>query len=376
MPTEAAPRRAVILAVDDTPLNLDTLTELLRDEYTVRPALNGEIALRLARGNTAPDLILLDVMMPEMDGYEVLRRLRADPETADIPVIFITALAHFSDESRALALGAADYITKPFSPPVVLARVRTQLALQQARRRLQAANARRLAERELIEDVLTRLRETESFDARQLRYHLSSVDRSNGDILLAAFTPDGGQRLLAGDIAGHGPAAAACAPLLGHLFYTACAEGHSARALLDTLGSVLFRRLPAQIFLVFALVEIAAGRRHATVWNGGLPGCVVLRPQAPPVHLGSRSLPLGLQAAGPAADEGVFVELAAGDRLCLFSDGVSEIANTAGEALGEEAAARMLQQCGGDPDAFVAALVGYQGHDRFRDDLTIAALEI
>ncbi len=376
--TEPPPRRPVILVVDDTPLNLDTLTEVLKHDYIVRPALSGALALRLARGATAPDLILLDVMMPNMDGFEVMRQLRADPDTADIPVIFVTALSEHGSEINALTLGAADYITKPFSPPVVLARVRTQLALRQAQRHLAQVNARLLAERELVEDVLVRLRATENFDSRQLRYLLSSVDRSNGDILLAAFTPDGRQRVMLGDIAGHGPAAAACAPLLGHLFYSATADNLDAHTLLDTLARVMHDRLPRQIFMTFALLELAPDRSCCEVWNGGLPGCLLLRGDEPALALPSNSLPLGLQAAGPAEDEATRLALRPQDRLYLFSDGMTEIENPQGQPLGEAAVTRLLQAFDADQplNALVDAFAGYQGHAHFKDDLTLAELRV
>jgi two-component system NtrC family sensor kinase len=122
-----------ILVVDDEPANLSLLTHLLRSFYQVRAANSGENALRAATTEPRPDLILLDVMMPGMNGYEVLAHLRKHPATADIAVILVTALTDADDEERGLALGAADYIGKPIKPAVVLARVRTQLENKRAR---------------------------------------------------------------------------------------------------------------------------------------------------------------------------------------------------------------------------------------------------
>lgn len=126
----------LVLIVDDNPENLTVIGELLQPHHGVRAANSGRRALQLARLLPRPDLILLDVMMPEMDGHEVLRTLRQAPETADIPVVFLTALNGSDDEERGLMLGAVDYITKPIRPPVLLARVRTHLALKLARDRL------------------------------------------------------------------------------------------------------------------------------------------------------------------------------------------------------------------------------------------------
>jgi putative two-component system response regulator len=131
-------QRASLLLVDDTPENIDVLAASLRDEYNIKVALNGERALAIAQSNNTqkPDLILLDVMMPDMDGYEVCRRLKADPTTAHIPVIFVTAKHDAVNEEHGFEIGAVDYITKPFSPQLVRARVRTHLALYDQNRQL------------------------------------------------------------------------------------------------------------------------------------------------------------------------------------------------------------------------------------------------
>jgi two-component system sensor histidine kinase/response regulator len=125
-----------VLAVDDTPENLAVVNALLRGLYKVKVSSSGEHALAIA-ANTSPDLILLDIMMPGLDGYEVCRRLKVDPATADIPVIFLTAKSDEEGEQRGFDLGAVDYITKPISPPLLLARVKAQLSLKEARDALQ-----------------------------------------------------------------------------------------------------------------------------------------------------------------------------------------------------------------------------------------------
>jgi putative two-component system response regulator len=122
----------MILVVDDTPANIAVILGVLADGYRTKVATNGEKALALATGEERPDLILLDVMMPGLDGYEVCRRLKRTPMTADIPVIFLTAQTNVADEARGLELGAVDYIHKPFSPPVILARVRNHLLVKEA----------------------------------------------------------------------------------------------------------------------------------------------------------------------------------------------------------------------------------------------------
>lgn len=123
------PGRARVLLVDDERTNLQVLNALLKHDYEIMVATSGAQALALARAHP-PDLVLLDVLMPAMDGYEVCRQMRSDAACAHIPVIFITALAQSSDEAFGLDQGAVDYITKPFSPAVVQARVRTHVRLK------------------------------------------------------------------------------------------------------------------------------------------------------------------------------------------------------------------------------------------------------
>ena len=151
---------ATVLVVDDNPENLVVIGQLLRPLYKVRVANSGQRALEAVGIDPRPDLILLDVMMPEMDGYTVLMRLKQQPTTADIPVIFVTAMDGDADEQRGLELGAVDYVTKPVKAPLLLARVHTHLELKRSRDWLAAQNAfldaevhRRMLENELVKET-------------------------------------------------------------------------------------------------------------------------------------------------------------------------------------------------------------------------------
>ncbi|NOH80687.1 two-component system response regulator [Vibrio sp. RE86] len=121
--------KPIVLVVDDIPDNIHTLSGVLSDDYRIKAATSGLKALQIATSSPKPHLILLDIMMPEMDGYEVCEKLKSDPRTSDIPVIFVTAKAEVVDEQKGFEMGAVDYITKPISPPIVLARVKTHIAL-------------------------------------------------------------------------------------------------------------------------------------------------------------------------------------------------------------------------------------------------------
>jgi diguanylate cyclase (GGDEF)-like protein len=133
--------RQTVLIVDDTPANIEVLCETLDGEYEILFATNGPDALEIAV-DTSPDLILLDVVMPEMDGYQVCARLKEDPRTRGIPVIFVTAMDQEEDEAKGLNVGAIDYVTKPIRPPIVKARVRNHLELKRARDFLENLSSR------------------------------------------------------------------------------------------------------------------------------------------------------------------------------------------------------------------------------------------
>ena len=176
----AAPaERKTILVVDDTPDNLSLMSGLLRDEYKVKLANSGEKALKAVQGDNPPDLILLDIMMPGMSGYEVCEALKADPKTRPIPVIFLTAMSAPEDEQKGLELGAVDYVTKPISPSLFLARVRNHLAM-----RAQAQELERWA-RTLEQRVADGVAEVERLN-RLRRFFSPAV----ADLLLTAAADD------------------------------------------------------------------------------------------------------------------------------------------------------------------------------------------
>jgi putative two-component system response regulator len=182
--------RPTILVVDDTADNLSLMSELLKDIYKVKVANNGEKALKYVQGDHKPDLILLDIMMPGLSGYDVIRELKANPDTRSIPVIFLTAMSAAEDEKKGLEMGAADYVTKPISPPIVLARVKTQLENKAAADFLRDQNVyletevtKRTRELSAIQDVtilaMASLAETRDSDTgnhiRRTQYYVKAL---------------------------------------------------------------------------------------------------------------------------------------------------------------------------------------------------------
>lgn len=163
--SEQAPQ---ILIVDDEPININILVDVLRDEWRTLVATNGEQALRRCQNAAPPELILLDVMMPDLDGYEVCRRLKADPKTANIPVIFVTAMGAATDETKGFELGAVDYIVKPVSPEIVRARVRAHVELALTRRTLHRQKVQ-------LEDAIQRAEDMENLMRHDLKGPLGVI---------------------------------------------------------------------------------------------------------------------------------------------------------------------------------------------------------
>lgn len=332
-----------ILVVDDAAENLDVLRGLLQQRYVVRAAISGELALRLALIEPVPDLILLDVMMPQMDGYEVCRRLKANPLTRDIPVIFVTAMGHSEHELQGLELGAVDYLTKPVVPAIVQARVETHLALGDALRRLKRAlheiEARNLSlrdEKELLEDIVMRMQSACPFDARGIRHIQRSLERACGDIVLSACRPDGAQHVLVGDFSGHGLAAAFAGPLVSSIFYSRTADGHELGSILAELNRTLCEHLPAQIYMTASAVELPPERAQVHVWNYGMQPVLYLGCDQDIARVKSCGLPLGISVSSEHGEPHVRLAASPMMRIYQYSDGITEAASPGYEQFGEE----------------------------------------
>ena len=183
--------RQKILVIDDTQENIDLLFAVLSKEYAVMAALNGKSGIEIASGNTPPDLVLLDIQMPGMDGYEVCKKLKANPVTRNIPVIFVTALGESENESEGFAVGAVDYIAKPISPSIVRARVKTHLALYDQNRTLEKKvkdRTRELNDTRL--EIVRRLGIASEFKDNETGMHVLRMSKYSHLIALESGLPD------------------------------------------------------------------------------------------------------------------------------------------------------------------------------------------
>jgi CheY-like chemotaxis protein len=171
----SAARRATILAVDDVPDNLNILVDMLGQDYQMKVANSGARALKIIESGKIPDLILLDVMMPEMDGFEVCRRIKSNPATAEVPIIFLTAMGQATDVTKGFALGAADYVSKPADPSILKARMETHLRLQRNIAELKRNRIELLEKNAVLEDNLRLREEVERISRHDLRNPMAGI---------------------------------------------------------------------------------------------------------------------------------------------------------------------------------------------------------
>jgi sigma-B regulation protein RsbU (phosphoserine phosphatase) len=328
-----------ILIVDDTPANLRLLSQMLTQRgHHVRAVTSGPRALASAQ-MSLPNLILLDIKMPEMNGYEVCERLKADAQTRDVPVIFISALDELQDKVRAFAVGGVDYITKPFQVEEVIARVETHLTLRRLQQQLESANQKMARELALAGQVQASFLPSKlpSIPGWDLAVTLKPARETSGDFYDVHLIADGRLGLLVADVVDKGVGAALYMALSWALIRAYTAE-YPAQP--ELVLSAVNRRILADTsgdqFLSAFYGVVDPGTGNLTYCNAG---------HYPPYILGrgngrtSRSLPRTGMLLGVEPDEKwsqASVQLAPGDVLVLYTDGILDAEDAAGGFFGTE----------------------------------------
>ncbi len=318
---------ADILIVDDTAANLRLLSQMLSERgHNVRAVTSGERALASAC-LSPPDLILLDIKMPEMDGYEVCERLKADARTHDVPVIFISALDELRDKVRAFSVGGVDYVTKPFQLEEVLARVQTHLALRRLQEQLESTNRKMARELELAGEVQAGFLPSKLPDIPgwQLAVMLRSARETSGDFFDVNLMPDGKLGLLIADVVDKGVGAALYMALSWSLIRTYAAEypNQPERVLGAANQRILTDTSTEQFVSVFyGILDPGTGR--LTYCNAGH-----LPPYLLAAENGRQAQPLSPTGMVLGVEKGeswgqASVELRPGDVLVLYTDGITD----------------------------------------------------
>ena len=337
-------QKKTILVVDDAPSNIQVVNSILKDTYSVRIATNGAKALELVKADPPPELILLDVMMPGMDGYEVCSRLKADPETKDIPVIFLTGQTESADETRGFDVGAVDYIHKPFSPAVVQARVQTHLVLRAIRE-------------QLSQQLITIQKELETARKIQLSILPGEIPKIEGLDIAARYIPmtsvagdfydfivvdEKHIGILVADVSGHGMPAALIASML-KIALAAQAQNAAAPAeVLLGLNRALCGKFQHH-FVTAAYTYFDMARRTVTYAGAGHPPLLIWNAAVEGVRdVLENGLFLG--RFDTATYSAVELPLAAGDWCLLYTDGIPETCNAAQTDYGDDRFRRFLAE--------------------------------
>jgi sigma-B regulation protein RsbU (phosphoserine phosphatase) len=345
-----------ILVVDDEPLNIQVLTGLLKADYRMMVAKDGERALKIAKSGN-PNLVLLDIMMPDMDGYEVCRRLKSDETTRDIPVMFITAMGEVDDETQGLELGAVDYIRKPISPPILKARVKTQLALVRQQRELQTAYAIIKSSKERMEEELNVGREIQmsmmplDFPAASesqpfsLYARLEAAREVGGDFYDFYFLNDSLLCLCVGDVSGKGVPAALFMAVTKTLIRAYSAGDRSTAGILTHVNDVLSKDNDNCMFATLFVAVCDIGTGELTYTNASHNPPYIRKTDGRLVRLDKRHGLVAGAMQGIAYGENKLV-LNGGDTLLMYTDGVTEAMNQAGELFSEGRLAELLRRQG------------------------------
>ncbi len=339
--------KPVVLAVDDTPENLDVVKGILVPEYKVKVVTSGAVALKIVE-KQPPDIILLDVMMPEMDGYEVCRRLKANPATAEIPVIFLTAKDQTADEAEGFALGAADYIHKPVNPPILQARVKTHVALKKsfdklhdmsealarAKERMEAElNVGRDIQHSMLPDTVPECSEI------ALCASMDAAREVGGDFYDYFMLNDDELCFCVADVSGKGVGSALFMAMTKLQIKSRAADDKLPSKILTRVNSDLARDNPSCMFVTVFLGMINLRSGQVTYTNAGHNPPLIKRASGEVEEVPDLHGPLLGVLEGREYGESTLT-LAPGDVLLIFTDGVTEAMDTGDNLYSDE---RLMQ---------------------------------
>ena len=378
-------RGAKILLVDDTQTNLQVLCALLEAEgYNILLAPNGPTALRIA-SEVAPDLILLDVMMPGMDGYEVCRRLKQEERTREIPVIFITAENQSQGVVRGFQVGGMDYIPKPFRDAEVLVRVRNILCTKYLFDEHRASRLKMEKELQTAHELHMGLMPDAppQIEGIEMAGRCLPAEKMSGDFFQYFEKPQGGLTLALADVTGHAMAAAVPAVLCEGMLQSRMEVDCSMQDLFATLNGSLHRVLDKRTFVCLAMAQYDPGNRRMRLANGGYPSPYYYRETDRAVaELEMESAyPLGVRAG---SSYGVLeLQLEPGDRVIFCSDGIMEATNGRGDLFGFKKTSEVIGKgCGEDLKAepllerILDEVHAFAGGVSQADDQTVVVLEV
>jgi sigma-B regulation protein RsbU (phosphoserine phosphatase) len=367
-----------VLIVDDVKANVDILVHALSGEYKLSVALGGQLAIDAVQRNP-PDLILLDIMMPDIDGYEICRRLRAAEATRELPIMFLSSLEDVKDKARGFEVGGNDYLTKPFEILEVKARVRSLLKAKSYADAVKAAAERDLRIAREIQTGLLPASIPAQIQGTGLDVSavLEPAHQVGGDLFEVLRL---GERVLVavGDVSGKGIPAALFMAVTMTILRSMARQGHAPEEILRQLNDELLEQNPRGMFVTLQLMVFDPADRRVTCASAGHHAAVRMTPGQPPRFAFTASgRVLGLM---PAEDVGAeTLPLEPGETFVLFTDGVSEAFGPNGELFGEE---RLLSHLRASPGAaardttlgILEAVRRHAGGAKQSDDITVVSV--
>jgi len=376
--------KKTILLVDDAPSNIQVANSILKDAYKIRIATSGAKALELANAIPLPDLILLDVMMPEMDGYEVCLRLKEKSQTRDIPVIFLTGQTEIEDETKGFEVGAVDYIHKPFSPAIVKARVQTHLTLRGIREQL--AQQLQIIQKELetarqiqLSILPSEIPKIEGLDIAARYIPMTSVA---GDFYDFIVVDDKHLGILVADVSGHGMPAALIASMLKIALAAQVPHATDPAQVLSGLNQALCGKFQHH-YVTAAYLFLDIEKKSVTYSGAGHPPMLLWGQSSAGVRdIEENGLFLGKFPA--ATYSSLKLPLGVGDRYLLYSDGIPETSNHSEVEFGAERFRQFLateQNGSADQlaDSLLAELSSWASRDAGEeadDDITMVVINV
>jgi phosphoserine phosphatase RsbU/P len=375
--------KKLVLVVDDATANLQVVHSMLKDDFKIRVATSGAKALALVKANPHPDLILLDVMMPEMDGYEVCAILKATPEARDIPVIFLTGKTEADDETRGFEVGAVDYIHKPFSPAVVKARVHTHLVLREAREQLAQQLLSINNELEMAREIQVSILPHETPKIRGLEMAARYLPMSSvaGDFYDFILVDEKHLGILVADVSGHGLPAALIASMLKVALAAQSPHACDPAGVLAGLNQSLCGKFQHH-FATAAYVFVDMEKKSIRYAAAGHPPLLLWRESTGTAsEVSEHGLLLGLL---PEATYSVVeIPVQPGDKAVLYTDGILETTSPSEQEFGADLFKGFLESnhdLGADvfADLLLDELSGWSEHPKGQgqqDDLTLLAID-
>jgi len=324
------------LVVDDEPTNrLILQAHLSRNGYDIILAVNGIEAIEKFK-EESPDIIFMDVMMPEMDGYEATKQIKVLCGEHFVPVIFLTAITNEAELAQCVEAGGDDFLTKPFSPTLLKAKVEALERVRDLHREVKQHHEQILRDEEVAEELFTKVVMAENVELDKLNVMLRPAVTFSGDILMSARSPSGELYILLGDFTGHGLVASIGALPTSEVFRSMTKKGFALSSILKELNRKLDHLLPGDKFLALGAISIAKDVQSAKIWNGGIPSIVHLNASRKIIkRFPADHLALGILDEIDN-EKPLRVDLSDGDTLVMYTDGVIEATDPQKNMFGEE----------------------------------------